>query len=594
MEKVRALFLCDEQLGERTKRIADERGDVEIALKPITHLDIDKLTQEIDQNNYEVFISRGESSIILAEQFDLPVIDIPVSEYDMLKILRTLNAYPGKKALIFYYTMLGDMSALCELMQYQIDLFKIHSTQEGKEILKRLREENYSLIVGGYTVIKAAKQLGMNGIVIQSGDASINQCLDRAVSVAKQVRKLSGRASVYEAVIAHSGQHTVVFRENGKRLYNSIPNQHPHYDYIMDIISSLMQYAVLNKEAVFYREQTDSRWVFQSKQLQDDRGQRCIAFYVRSIPKEPGMLDDVISIRGTGEYIEPFLNPFDGISKRIQTLMQEVQLYGKSDCSVLVVGNDGTGKGLLSEMLHMYSQYSNDILVKFYCELLDCEQLDLIFGEQSIFNLADRGTLILSNVHALSIECQKKLYQHLSGDGRMKNFRLIATTRYDLSEKVEKNAFVYKLYKKISELQILMPTLRERAEDIEGLVSILIGTFNQELATDVIGFEKKALDLLKDFGWEHDIDQLKRVVRTLMLESSGPYITVEDTQRILHTEKSKVIAQGAISKKVDFSGTLDEIMNSVVKAIVEEEGMNQSRAAKRLGISRSTMWRRLK
>jgi len=103
-----------------------------------------------------------------------------------------------------------------------------------------------------------------------------------------------------------------------------------------------------------------------------------------------------------------------------------------------------------------------------------------------------------------------------------------------------------------------------------------------------------ALDLLKDFGWEHDIDQLKRVVRTLMLESSGPYITAEDTQRILHTEKNKVIAQGAISKKVDFSGTLDEIMNSVVKAIVEEEGMNQSRAAKRLGISRSTMWRRLK
>ncbi len=594
MDKVRALFVCDAQLGERTKRIAEERGDVEVAVRNITYMELDKITSEINQNDYDILISRGEAIGVLSAQFDLPVIDIPVSEYDILKILRTVTAYKGKKALIFHYSMLGDIDALCELMQYKIDLFKIQTTQEGKEILKRLQAENYSLVIAGYTVVRAAKQMGMNAIAIQSGDASIHQCLNRAVNIVKQVRKLTDRTMMYESVIAYSGQYTVVLQKNGKRIYSNLSMENAHYDYVMDTISSLIQEAVFNKDAAYYREQDDLRWVFQSQLVSDEHNGDLIIFYVRHMPQDIQLLENVMTVRGTGAYFEPFLNPFAGNSKSVRTLLENARLYGQSDCSVLVVGNNGTGKGLLSEMLHMYSQARSSLLVKIFCELLSCEQLDMIFGEQSVFKIAERGTLILSNIHTLNMECQKKLYAYLSGDSRVKNFRLIVTTSCNLLERTESNQFMYKLYKKISELQIVMPSLQERAEDIESLASVLIGMFNQELATDVIGLEKRALELLKSFDWEFDIEQLKRVIRTLMLEASGPYITAEETARVLEAEKMKLVVQSSISKKVDFSGTLDEIMNSVVKAVLEEENMNQSQAAKRLGVSRSTIWRRLK
>lgn len=158
----------------------------------------------------------------------------------------------------------------------------------------------------------------------------------------------------------------------------------------------------------------------------------------------------------------------------------------------------------------------------------------------------------------------------------------------------KKNQFVYKLYKKISELQIIMPVLSERAEDIESLSSVLIGIYNQEHASGVIGFEKKAVERLKQFPWDSDIEQLKRVIGTLVLETEGPYISAEKLEAVLELEQKRAMFQDSIGRKVDFSGTLDEIMNQVVKAVMEEEGMNQSRAAKRLGISRSTMWRRLR
>lgn len=594
MEKIRALFMCDKQLGERTKQIAEKRGDVEVVIKEITHLDIDKLALEIDQNRYDVFLSRGESCASLARQFDLPVIDIPVSDYDMLRILKTVSTYQGKKAIVSHYSLLGDAQALCELMQYKIEIFSVSSSAEAAEVLKRLQERQYSLIIGGYTIVRVAKQLGMNGIVIQSGDASINQGLERAVNIVRQVRKLSQRVVMCETVIQQSRQYTIVFHKNGKQIYSSIPFCEQHYDYVMDTLHSLMQEAVLNSEATYYQEQEMLCWVFRSVSVRDGYGRELVIFYVRSLPKPEGLLDYALTVRGTGEYTEPFFNPFDGVSSNIQKLMRDVELFGRSDCSVLIIGNDGTGKELLAEMIHMHSRHRNEIVAKIDCELTDCQQLELIFQEDFVFKLAAKGTIILSNIHALDIESQRKLCQVLSSGGKLRNFRLITTSRYDLLAYTQKNQFVYKLYKKISELQIIMPVLSERAEDIESLSSVLIGIYNQEHASGVIGFEKKAVERLKQFPWDSDIEQLKRVIRTLVLETEGPYISAEKLEAVLELEQKRAMFQDSIGRKVDFSGTLDEIMNQVVKAVMEEEGMNQSRAAKRLGISRSTMWRRLR
>ncbi|MGI6030038.1 MAG: PrpR N-terminal domain-containing protein [Eubacteriales bacterium] len=594
-QKTKALFVgAYRQLGEQAREIAQERDDIEVDVKEANHLNMDRLNEEISKNGYHVLIGRGEATEVLRSQLDIPVIDITVSAYDVMKVLKTVQDYSGKIAIVNHRSLMGDIPVICQLMHCKADVFSVKSANDAVALMENLREQQYSLVIGGYTMVMVAKRFGINGIILPSGRTSVQQALDRAVYMHRQLKTVTQKNAVYEDVILYSGQYTMVFEKDGGLLYSSMESIHTHYDYVMKTARVLMENAVLREETLFYREHEDIQWIFFSKLLQKGEKQYLV-YYIRSTPKNPEIHQGALTIRGADQDSGPFFNPFIGLSQRVHTLMQDAQLYGKSDCSVLLTGKEGTGKEQLAQMMHTYSRYRDYAMVILQCELLDEAQMDAIFqGESSVFAMMGKGTLVLNNLQALDLECQRKLYQALTGNPRLKNYRLISTARYSLEEDVASNRFYYKLYKKVSELELVLPTLQERTEDIESLANVLIAVYNQEFGTSVIGLDKKALALLKAFDWKTDVEQCKRVIRSVVLTAAGTYVTEAEMEKILQGEQRQVSAAHAIGKNVDFTGTLDEIMNDVVRAIVEEEQMNQSKAAKRLGVSRSTVWRRMK
>jgi len=136
-----------------------------------------------------------------------------------------------------------------------------------------------------------------------------------------------------------------------------------------------------------------------------------------------------------------------------------------------------------------------------------------------------------------------------------------------------------------------LPPLRERKEDIDDLIPLFIAESNSKYGKSIVGMESEVIEELKRLTWPGNIEELKRAVEAMVLRSDGHYIGRHETADIL--ERLKQEASRPAGRELDWTGTLEEMEIQIIQRVLVEEGMNQTRAAQRLGINRSTLWRKL-
>lgn len=138
--------------------------------------------------------------------------------------------------------------------------------------------------------------------------------------------------------------------------------------------------------------------------------------------------------------------------------------------------------------------------------------------------------------------------------------------------------------------------MKERKWQLPVIFNIYLGYLNTILSKQLLGFEPRALEMLREFNWPHNYIQIQRTLKELALFSQSVYIKVEDVQKILKREKTEIAVNFKMEDGgllLDLSMTMEEINQEIIKRVLYEEGGNRSATAKRLGISRSTLWRLL-
>lgn len=151
-----------------------------------------------------------------------------------------------------------------------------------------------------------------------------------------------------------------------------------------------------------------------------------------------------------------------------------------------------------------------------------------------------------------------------------------------------------KLTKTLRCLTLRIPSLRERTDDIPYLCTLYINRLNSSLGKQIISFDPKALKAMKTFLWESNLDQFQRVIHELMVITSGIYISYENTMLQLHKENALWTASGETGLQFNLDQSLADITYDIIRQVMREENDNHSQTARRLGISRSTLWRILK
>ena len=243
---------------------------------------------------------------------------------------------------------------------------------------------------------------------------------------------------------------------------------------------------------------------------------------------------------------------FIGSSGALEAVLGVVRKVAKSNTTVLIRGETGTGKELIAGAVHHNSHRASRNFVKVNCAALQENLLESeLFGHEKgaftgadkqrigRFEQADGGSLFLDEVGDMSANTQAKIlrvlqeheFERLGGTRTLKvDVRLIAATNRDLTTMVESGAFREDLYYRLNVVSIEMPPLRERKEDVEALAGSFIKRFSGELKKQIVSLEPDALRLLMRYHWPGNIRELENAIERAMLLADGTRITADDLQ----------------------------------------------------------------
>jgi len=302
------------------------------------------------------------------------------------------------------------------------------------------------------------------------------------------------------------------------------------------------------------------------------------------------------------------IDPFIGTSAAIRALREQAKKILSTESPVLVLGETGTGKGVLARWLHDNSPRAEEAFVDLNCAGLSRELLETeLFGhekgaftsaiasKQGLFEVAHRGTIFLDEVGDVDLQIQPKLLKVLEekrfrrvGDvrDRQVDVRLIAATHQDMGQLVREKRFRDDLYFRISTIPLSFPALRERVEDIPTMAQYLLDKVSADLGRGELRLDENSIQALQAYSWPGNIRELRNVIERAVLLSDQKTITINDLHFDGHTQVG--------SPFLDSRLTLLELEKQHIERVLQEERGRVEKAAKRLGIPRSSLYQKIK
>ena len=307
-----------------------------------------------------------------------------------------------------------------------------------------------------------------------------------------------------------------------------------------------------------------------------------------------------------------------GKTKSILDVLTVIDKVATNRTFVLISGEAGTGKELVAKAIHFSSTRKEQPFVAVNCLAYNTQSLEKeLFGEESIgingtiaikrgrLELADQGTLFINEVGALSLELQvqilrvlqEKSLERVGGTDSIKtDLRLVTSSTEDLTNKVLAGTFREDFLYKLNVVQIPMPALRERREDIPLLAAHFIKKFMQENNIEQSkSFTKEALNYINSYEWPGNIRQLQNVIERCLVMAVHSDIGVEDLPPEIRDEDAQFkSAVDLLPVAMNLTDTMDKIEAAIVRRALARADFVQSRAGELLGISRSLMQYKLK
>jgi DNA-binding NtrC family response regulator len=296
-------------------------------------------------------------------------------------------------------------------------------------------------------------------------------------------------------------------------------------------------------------------------------------------------------------------------SKAVVKIVEEIKTVAPTDVSILLTGASGTGKELLTELIHNLSKRKDESLIKINCASIPETLLESqLFGHEAgaftdakkalkgMFELATDGTLFLDEIGDMSMALQPKLLRVLQ-DGKIQPLgsektitvtpRIIAATNKDLKEAIDEGCFRDDLFFRLSVVSFHLPSLKERKEDILELASHYVSQFNERYKKKVTGISEEVTSILLSHSWPGNIRELRNCIERAVIFAKGMKLQIEDLP----------------SQYRQFEDLLGEdVLNNIVNILTREQiedALEKSngikyKAAEMLNISRKTLYTRMK
>lgn len=322
----------------------------------------------------------------------------------------------------------------------------------------------------------------------------------------------------------------------------------------------------------------------------------------------------------TIEQLRKQTNPLDyiiGTSQAIQQIKSTIAIFANSGLSILLTGETGVGKEVFANALHQLSSRSTSNFVKINCAAIPKDLLESeLFGYEGgaftgakkggkigKFELADGGTLLLDEIGEMPLPLQSKLLrvlqekevERIGGVTPIKvDVRLICSTNQNLTQLIQDGRFRADLYYRINTIELAIPPLRDRLDDIPDLCNFFVQKFNRENGSYTQGVEQEVLALMQQYTWPGNVRELEHVIERLCFLNPHSTIGIASCDFLLN----KLSGDHTLSRPAAAFSSLQEQRSSaeidLIRQTLRQTDGNKAKAARILGIDRTVLYRKLK
>ncbi len=587
--------------------------------------------KEVVKNGASVIVSRGGTYTMIKNIVDIPVVELRMSSFDILRGFKNLLNYKGKICVTGYKNIIHGCEIIKELLNLDIVNVEIKNQKNAEKILKPYFDSGIRVFVGDTVCISVASKLNCKGYIIESGKESVIDAIRESRRILKGMRVEKEKTERFKTIMdfVHDG---IMSIDDERRItiFNSMAEN----------IFSISKEEVLGKKVNDVIDNTKLNEVLKSGnaqlgQIQSVKGAKIATNRVPVIVdnKIHGVVatfQDITKLQELEQDIRVKLQKkgftakynFKDIiykSDKMRDCIKKAKIYSKYSSPILILGKSGTGKELFAQSIHNSSDRSSAPFVAINCAAIpkDLVESELFGyaegaftsavkgGKAGVFELAHRGTIFLDEIGEMPIGVQTRLLRVIQekqvmriGDDKLIpiDVRIIAATNKDLNKMVNEGKFREDLYYRINILTLLVPSLNDRNEDIIQLSRFFIDKYAMRYNKKIQRISVEAKDYLENHYYKGNIRELQGMIERAVVLCQGNVLKLEDVRLL---EEIEYADHNVIGNKKDSNTekmeakSLKQVEDEYIKKVMDACSGNVSKASKVLKISRTTLWRKM-
>jgi transcriptional regulator with PAS, ATPase and Fis domain len=598
--------------------MADQAPDIAQRLGMDVHVEVAGDEEALDivraYPNVGVVVTRGGLAEIARQIEGLNVVEIAMSPNELLGNVGVLTAQGIRRiGIVSRANLFSGAAGEFRIQDVEVRIRPQIDEAGIRNTVTQLVEEGFEAIIGCRVAYKTAEACGVKAVFLESGPVSITVALQEAQRIlkAKERERLQAAQlaaiidNIDEAVIAVTPAHEVsFFNRNARHICTPAAGMGPDFSDLLSLFESSdrEQITTINANKVIARAillEFDDRTQGKVITLQEVARIQASETKIRS------------SLHQKGLYARYRFTDLIGDSATMRELIKRAKVYAGHDSNLLIYGETGTGKEVFAQSVHNHSRRSKGPFVSVNTasippSLLESELFGYVDGaftgarkggKAGLFELAHQGTLFLDEIGELAPEIQSRLLRVLQereimriGDDKIIpiDVRIISATNRDLFQQTQSGAFRQDLYYRIHVVGLRIPSLRERSEDVPQIFEHYLQRFTGRNSAKGM-LTRAARELLSAYAWPGNIRQLRNIAEVVAYAASE-VVDARDISSVLGEQQRSMGSSNFIS--IPESNSLKQMESEIIRSLLAKYPAED--VCQRLGISRVTLWRKMK
>lgn len=548
-----------------------------------------RLATELYRDDYDAIISRGGTADLIRQVVSVPVIDVSISIYDILGAIRLANSYTENIAIVGFSSITEKAHLLCDILGYDIKIITINDTIDARKILDTLTEEHYEMILCDAITNRLAITKSLNTILITSGFESIKHAYKEALTISKHLKKVKHEKKVLEKSIGNQKQHIIVINENFEIQFSNLDK--PLENSVLKFLSSKRNF---ENENQYYQTVNNNIYNIYSKRFSVDG----LVYYSCIIKiSTPPTINNRFGIlcQNRAEVEEIFTTKLLFAKFIQESTKQELIKINNFYKSTIIFGETGTAKSSIVYQAYLNQEIHNNNLITINSKLINEKMWKYLLNPSNGLLMDIGNTILLQNVEQLSLHDAEQLITIVKNTKLLQRNNLYFTYN---TNTVSDETIYNRLLAELGSASIYSPSIKERKNELNVITAQLLNKMNIECNKQIMGFDPKAMKEFLDFDWPGNLNQLQLSIKELVINSTTHYISEHQVIKLLRKEKliqnftNSTLGSFTLQNTIEHP-TLFDYSKEIVLSVLDQNDGNQTKTAKLLGISRTTLWRYL-